>query len=368
MLDTWNKFVWKLIECKNKNVEEAVYHNLIEDKLELLGWAAYRGEICHKAKIPIGSNGNIQPDILMKRDDENQFVIEVKRPNHTQRERELRQLFSYMLQLRLKIGVYIGEHIEIFYDQPDNDADPVSVYKIALEMDNKSGASFVNLFQRDTFDKEKIGQWCEERVLEMQRRESLNRIKEGLMSDEGSRQIARSVRQYLIDTYGTEFSEQAIDEMLQTMVFRAVPKNEKTIINSRPKTIEKGKKKTGTAQGPAAEDTVQTTTIPCFLQRGKLQVKGVFYLNSQGITLPSGIVINKDVAPSFRPAEIRRRAELIDKYAEIRNGELVIRQDVHFQTPSGAAVFCIGGSANGWEEWKDANGRSLQFYRKKKEK
>lgn len=359
MQDTWNKFVWKLIECQTKDVEESVYHNLIEDKLELLGWAGYRGEICHKAKVPIGSNGSIQPDILIKKNEENQFVIEVKRPNHTQRDRELKQLFSYMLQLRLKVGIYIGEHIEVFYDQPDNDADPVSVMKIELKMDSKNGATFVSLFSQDTFDKEKIGQWCEERIQEMKRKESLNRIKESLMSEEGCCQIAKSVRQYLIDTYGNEFSEQSIDEMLQTLVFSAELKTDTQTVKPTPKK-QKSKKPIQPVQ--------PQTNIPCFLTRGNLNVKGLFHVEAQTLCVLQGNVINSNVVPSFKERDKRKREEQIQMYAHEKDGQLVVTNDFLFDTPSGAAVFCIGGAANGWREWKDAQGRTLDFYRKKKEK
>ena len=147
MQDIWNKFVYKLIDCKERNVDEATYHATIEDKLELLGWASYRKEICHKPSVEIGSSQRIQPDILIKRNDENLFVIEVKRPSNTQNSRELKQLFSYMYQLRLKVGVYIGEHIEVFYDQPTNDMAPVSIFKVDLSLDNKNGAKFVELFR-----------------------------------------------------------------------------------------------------------------------------------------------------------------------------------------------------------------------------
>ncbi|MCR4612586.1 MAG: DUF4357 domain-containing protein [Bacteroidaceae bacterium] len=359
MVETWNKFVWKLIDCKNKNVDEAVYHNMIEDKLELLGWAAYRGEICHKPKIPIGSSGNIQPDILIKRnDDESLFVIEVKRPNHTQRDRELRQLFSYMLQLRLKIGVYIGEHIEVFYDQPDNNADPVSVFKVDLSMNNKNGATFVEYFSCDSFDKEKVGLWCEERLQEMQRRESLNRIREGLMSTEGSRQITRSVRQYLLETYGNEFSESAIDEMLRSLIFKAELKSG----NETPQKVLKPKK--SIKQELPKGGVEDNSSIPCFLKRGKLNVKGLFHIQTQSLTVLKGNVINSQIVPSFRPIEIKKRLALVEKFISVQKGEYIVNTDVEFSTPSGAAVFCIGGSANGWREWKDSKGETLNRYRK----
>ena len=71
----------------------------------------------------------MEPDILVARGDEYQFVIEVKRPGNTQVKEEITQLESYMRQLRLDVGIYIGEHIEIFFDKP-NTSHVVSVFRL----------------------------------------------------------------------------------------------------------------------------------------------------------------------------------------------------------------------------------------------
>ena len=48
MIEKWNQFVYDLCDAKRRNVDEDEYHRLIEIQLQLLGWAKYRGEICHK--------------------------------------------------------------------------------------------------------------------------------------------------------------------------------------------------------------------------------------------------------------------------------------------------------------------------------
>ncbi|MDE5550850.1 MAG: DUF4357 domain-containing protein, partial [Bacteroidaceae bacterium] len=42
----------------------------------------------------------------------------------------------------------------------------------------------------------------------------------------------------------------------------------------------------------------------------------------------------------------------------------VVVKDVDFTSPSGAAVFCVGSSANGWKYWKDGKNNELNTYRK----
>ena len=219
MQEKWNQFVYDLCEAKNKDVDEDIYHSLIENQLQLLGWAKWKGEICHKPNIPIGNSKFIQPDILIKNGDEALFVIEVKRPVHSQTERERVQLESYMRQQKIEVGVYVGEHIEVFYDRPKS-KDAVSVLRIPLEMNNKLGAKFVEKFSKESFTKDVIVEFCEQRISEMQRQESLNKIKESLIAD-AQEQISESLKPYLLEKYGNTFSEGDIIGMLSKLKFTA---------------------------------------------------------------------------------------------------------------------------------------------------
>ena len=55
---------------------------------------------------------------------------------------------------------------------------------------------------------------------------------------------------------------------------------------------------------------------------------------------------------------------MIAENTERRGDELVVVKDVLFDSPSGAAVFCVGGSSNGWIDWRDENNNVLDIYRK----
>lgn len=351
MQETWNKFVYDLHEAKKKNMDENGYHSRIETQFQLLGWAKYNGEICHKPTIPIGNNQSIQPDILIKKDDEEQFVVEVKRPVHSQRERERQQLVSYMRQLKLKAGIYIGEHIEVFYDHPDS-KDAVSVLKVELELNNTKGAKFVELFSKKQFDKTSIEAFCKERIKEMQRQESLNKIKENLVSEDGQILIKESLKQYLAEKYKDVFAEDEIGKMLSTLQFEALPNTEESAI-SQSRTI---KRKT-------TAGNLQTKDISCFLYRNGIDAKGMFCPNDNSLVVLKGSKISSSNMPSFRPANIEKREKLMAEHTEMRDGCLYVKQDVRFRTPSGAAIFCIGGSSNGWTDWKDRDNNPLNKYR-----
>ena len=300
MQETWKRFVYPLIEDKKQDVEEDTYHRHIENQLMLLGWEPWKGEIIHKQSLRIGNRNRMEPDILVARDDEYQFVIEVKRPGNTQAKEEITQLESYMRQLRLDVGIYIGEHIEMFYDKP-NTNHVVSVFKWAIDLEEKRGARFVELFSKENFSKDAIVDFCKERIQEIQRQNSLNEIKSSLIAD-AQTQIAESLKPYLMEKYGGSFSEEEIKGMLATIRFTASADGSLP----EPKVVI-----------PQPQPTHKSNIINCLLTRN----------------------------------------------TEVQDGKIIVKEDVHFDTPSGAAQFCVGGSANGWKEWKDEKGHELNEYR-----
>ena len=342
MIEKWNYFVYDLCEAKKKDVEEDNFHALIETQLQHLGWAKYKGEICHKQSIHLGNNNRIEPDILIKRDGEDEFVIEVKRPSHKQIKKDVDQLLSYMRILKLNVGIYMGEYIEVFYDMPSS-KEAVSVLKVPLEINSKLGAKFVELFSKETFSKESIMGFCEERLQEIQRQNSLNEIKKKLISY-AQTQIAESLKPYLMDKYGSSFSEEEIKGMLATIRFTA------SADGSQPETKVVDSK---------TQPVTKSNLIKCILIRNA-DAKGLFNPADQSLTVLKGSIINSvHLTETVR----KKRVQQFEDYTILQGGKRVVKQDVVFDSPSGAAVFCVGGSANGWDTWKDENGHVLNEYR-----
>ena len=347
MIEKWNYFVYDLCEAKKKDVDEDSFHTLIETQLQHLGWAKFKGEICHKPNIHIGNNNRIEPDILIKRDGEDEFVIEVKRPSHKQSKKDVDQLLSYMRLLKLSVGIYMGEHIEIFYDMPLS-KEAVPIMKIPLEMDNKLGARFIDKFLKDNFSKKAIVDFCEERIQEIQRQNSLNEIKESLIAD-AQTQIAESLKPYLLDKYGGSFSEEEIKSMLATMRFTASVDGSRT----EPEVVV-----------PKPQSKPKSNLIKCFLSRNA-NAQGFFNPTDLSLTVLKGSRINPIHVRKISEAGKKKRDWQFAEYTEVRDGKRTVKVDVRFDTPSGAAQFCVGGSANGWNEWKDEEGRELNVYRTK---
>ena len=345
MQETWKRFVYPLIEDKKLDVEEDTYHRHIENQLMLLGWEPWKGEVIHKQSLRIGNRNRMEPDILISRDGEYQFVIEVKRPGNTQIKEEVTQLESYMRQLRLDVGIYIGEHIEVFYDKP-NTSHVLSVFKLTIDLEEKRGSRFVDLFSKENFSKDEIVNFCKERIKEIERQNNLNKIKENLIAD-AQTQIAESLRPYLLDKYGSSFSEEEIRGMLATMHFSA---------------SAAGGQEEPSAVVPKPKPAPKSNLIKCFLSRNA-DAQGLFNPADQSLTVLKGSRINPVHLDKISSAGRKKRDILFARFTEVKNGERIVREDVCFDSPSGAAQFCVGGSSNGWSQWKDETGRELNAYR-----
>ena len=106
----------------------------------------------------------------------------------------------------------------------------------------------------------------------------------------------------------------------------------------------------------------QSQVISCHLTRNA-DAHGLFNTSDQSLTVLKGSKVNPQHVNKMSETSRKRREQQLAEYTEERNGERIVKQDVRFDTPSGAAVLCVGGSANGWLEWKDEEGRELNAYR-----
>lgn len=79
-----------------------------------------------------------------------------------------------------------------------------------------------------------------------------------------------------------------------------------------------------------------------------------------GLVVHSGSKARLDSVPSITESVERKRENLREEgvLAE-ENGALVFRQDHAFGSPSAAAGVVLGRSSNGWRDWTDEEGRTL---------
>ncbi|WEV68918.1 GIY-YIG nuclease family protein [Bifidobacterium sp. ESL0775] len=102
---------------------------------------------------------------------------------------------------------------------------------------------------------------------------------------------------------------------------------------------------------------------------------GLLYTHRRGIramgvykdrfTVLKGSVIDMTTEPK-ETIYTRLRQNLVDSGDLVESDERVwtLKKSIEFKSPSGAADFVLGGSNNGWVEWRDRAGRSMsELYR-----
>lgn len=100
----------------------------------------------------------------------------------------------------------------------------------------------------------------------------------------------------------------------------------------------------------------------------------LYYINKKGLvsigyfedntfTVLKGSELCLSVANSYSKAN--ERIELLNDSASRREDRYVLNVDLKFNSPSHAASVCLGRSANGWTEWKNSYGETLDECQRK---
>lgn len=97
--------------------------------------------------------------------------------------------------------------------------------------------------------------------------------------------------------------------------------------------------------------------------RNGITAYGVY--NGEKFEVLDGSQINMN-KPTHLQRYNRQREELISQQSIVNvDGKYILKVTVEFDTPSGASNFVLGGSTNGWTEWKNKDGKTLdELYRK----
>lgn len=156
-MNTWNEICSYLKPCIENNVSEKEYQKKIVLCLEkLLGWEKAEGELIEQYPMQKGKN-KCYADIVVLKDKIEQFVIEVKKPNHSKSEEDKGQLKSYMCSLNnlVSCGIYIGDKIYLYHLYVNINPKRYilkEVFSIEIKENNPDGDKFVKLFSKETYN------------------------------------------------------------------------------------------------------------------------------------------------------------------------------------------------------------------------
>lgn len=148
MID-WNKIVSQYNKIRNCKEE------IVQASWELLFSTIFNysdSEIDAQRAVQMGSSPKY-PDIIIKNNNEDLFVVELKQYTlHIGQE----QLFSYLNQLKIDIGILICDKLYIYDFDYTKREENYSFVEIDFKPDNPDGEKFIELFMSDNFDKQKI--------------------------------------------------------------------------------------------------------------------------------------------------------------------------------------------------------------------
>lgn len=180
MNENWPEIVETLLPYFGVNSAEGDYQREIEICLKFLGWKKTNETMRSQLTLPIGNNSSIRPDIVLWKKNANGvptpvLPIEIKRPSNIRNERQENQLMSYMRQLKLNVGLYIGEKIELYYDVPNDGESLVCVFTVEIQKEDANGSTICDLLTYDTFSLKDVEAFCYEQYQRIQARNNLHR-------------------------------------------------------------------------------------------------------------------------------------------------------------------------------------------------
>lgn len=236
-MELWNSIVHDLTLCKQKSTSEEQYHQEIKSVFIRLGWWR-SGSLKSKERISYGAAKDLIPDIQLLKDGREVLVVEIKKPNNILTGRQVEQLGSYMHELKMPIGLYIGENIQLFYEAEDEKI-PTSVYTIEINEDSADGKLFCEMLGYDEFDYESLKSFCikQKQKIEIEQN-SRSRIKE-FFEDE---HCEHNIKELLRDKFLSEgLDEKVVSDVLSDisiMVRESTPKVPTPIIDYRREIIK----------------------------------------------------------------------------------------------------------------------------------
>ncbi len=145
----WNEIVSEYND--NLNCKEEIVQKTWEVLFKFcFGYSKSDIDSQHSVKMGVMTK---RADIVIKNDTEDLFIVELKR--HTLHDGQ-EQLFSYMNQLKLDLGILVCDRLYIYDYDFTARKDSFSVLEIPFALDNQNGGRFVELFAKENFNKQKI--------------------------------------------------------------------------------------------------------------------------------------------------------------------------------------------------------------------
>lgn len=187
----------------HKYDEEAKFQIVAENIFGKLGWSKRLGEIT-KPTVSVGSKKGIIPDIVIKKEDENVFVVELKRIGIDLSDENVAQLKSYMRLLRLRFGILIGKSIQVFYES-NEEKDIVKICEADFQDDDVLGPQIIKLLSKKEYEEERFERFCKDQIKISTEERKIREDVDFLCSEKG--------KEYIKELLLIEYSDEVINRL-----------------------------------------------------------------------------------------------------------------------------------------------------------
>lgn len=181
-----------------KRSDELEYQDSVKYIILLDGLGWNESQIKEQVSIQLGSTKRIVPDIIVEKDKQNRFVIEVKKPGHRKNQKNVEQLVSYMKQLETPVGIYIGDELEVYYRTIGDGSHATLLMSLHFNDSDSEGADFIKLFAENSFSIENIVNYKKEREAQKAMHDNVERLVKEIASTEFHTELRDIIKAHLI--------------------------------------------------------------------------------------------------------------------------------------------------------------------------
>lgn len=307
-----------------------------------LGWNEFRDNIKEQYHIEDHAKG-YKPDFALfpKGAEEPGIFVELKETGHKQRSKDVKQIRTYMMLTNCRFCIYFGEKMELFFIKIDGTQRSLkSVLSLDYNSKNPDGNRLLDLITYDTFDEEKLIDFCEDRI-------AADETVAFFTTEEGHKVLIELMAKK------RQLRESAA-ELLPSMLTMPERKDQKvedvTVIDPPPLPEDEipGKCLLFTQEMKQAGGKCQLSYYP---ESKKYVVnKGSNLLDKSYDSCGSG-AYNLREAVKKNPFLCRKDGDLYTLLEDITMPE-------NLSSPTGASKFCWGTSRPGPKDWQDKDGKT----------
>lgn len=163
MMKIWNCLCDEINKDKKDNLKEIPFQERISLFFQsTLYWSSFTDELRQQYKIEFAHTKGFA-DIVLLKNGQLEIIIELKKPNHTQDADNIRQLTDYMKITRCKMGIYLGEKMELYLNE-SNEHDPMLAISLEFTKDNEAGKELLEHLKNQDYSSEKLISYCKKQL------------------------------------------------------------------------------------------------------------------------------------------------------------------------------------------------------------